>query len=140
LTTIVAAKPWPEQLFREKQPGGPSGATDTRERDERAAGIDDSILCRSCRAQVTSVRQAVSVSGSHQHTFFNPAGIVFEICCYAQAAGTAVHGEPTGEFTWFNGYEWQYCICVACLEHLGWFFSAPTNSFFGLILPKLIIR
>ena len=84
------------------------------------------------------MRHATSVNGSHQHTFFNPAGVVYEINCYSQARGCVVHGLPTDEFSWFKGYVWQYAACITCQEHLGWFFSSSDTTFYGLIAGKLL--
>ena len=79
----------------------------------------------------------MAVHGTHIHTFFNPAGIVYEICCFRKAEGCAVHGDATAEFAWFAGSHWQYAVCGACQEHLGWFFTTPGESFFGLIRNRL---
>lgn len=104
-----------------------------------AVDPEEAILCRTCRAPVTESRAAVSVNGSHLHTFFNPAGIVFDIRCFSRAAGCSVYGEPTSEFAWFAGSHWQYAVCATCQVHLGWFFNAPASSFFGLIRDRLIM-
>ncbi|GAB4335496.1 MAG: hypothetical protein Kow0089_05240 [Desulfobulbaceae bacterium] len=87
---------------------------------------------------ITTAGQAVSRNERHEHTFFNPAGIIYEIRCFAAAPGCRVHGRPTGEFTWFPGYTWQYALCATCGDHLGWYFSSGESGFFGLISPKLI--
>ena len=50
-----------------------------------------------------------------------------------------VHGRETDEFTWFQGFTWQYSLCGTCFDHLGWFFNSAGRSFFGLISSKLII-
>ena len=79
------------------------------------------------------------MNGSHRHTFANPHGIIFEIGCFKQASGCAAVGPPSAEFTWFAGYRWQPGLCVACLIHLGWVFSAAGgDGFHGLILERLI--
>lgn len=97
----------------------------------------DIIVCRACRSMITTGREAVSINAGHYHTFFNPAGIVYEIRCFSRAPGAVIHGEPTTDFTWFEGYAWQYCLCAHCLVHLGWFFSSDAGSFYGLIAAKL---
>ncbi|HHO47068.1 MAG TPA: hypothetical protein ENN06_01200 [Desulfobacteraceae bacterium] len=99
---------------------------------------DDSLLCRACGAIVTADRHGIAVNSDHHHTFFNPAGIVFEIRCFRQAAGTIIHGPPTTDFTWFQGYSWQYCLCAHCLIHLGWYFGSADDGFYGLIGSKLL--
>jgi len=107
--------------------------------DQPVADPEEAILCSTCRAQVTERRQAVSVRGTHIHTFFNPAGIIYEICCFSRAEGCAVYGESTAEFSWFAGSRWQYAVCATCQAHLGWFFTLPASSFFGLIRNRLLM-
>jgi hypothetical protein len=70
------------------------------------------------------------------HTFFNPAGIVYEIGCFRNAPGCMTYGPPSLEFAWFSGYSWQVVCCRSCQEHLGWIFYAD-DEFFGLIINKL---
>jgi hypothetical protein len=88
---------------------------------------------------VTSRDDAVEVAGKHRHTFFNPAGILFEIGCFGAASGCANEGTPTTEFSWFPGYAWRYSFCLACGAHLGWqFVSGDGPTFWGLVLSRLI--
>ena len=98
------------------------------------------LLCRACSMKITSMESGVSVNGGHEHTFFNPQGIVFEICCFAEAPGALVYGRPTTEFSWFKGYSWSFSICRGCNAHLGWFFEREGNNFFGLIINRLIFQ
>jgi len=100
---------------------------------------DRAVLCRQCRAEITSQRHAIDVAGSHDHTFFNPAGIIFEIGCFGRADGCRVVGPPTTEFSWFAGHAWSYALCAGCKCHLGWFFQGSGAGFFGLINKKLIV-
>jgi hypothetical protein len=87
---------------------------------------------------ITAPGNRYEMDGASRHTFFNPAGIVYEIDCYAKAEGCTVRGEPSGEFSWFSGYRWQYSHCGQCMTHLGWFFTAGDHAFFGLITSRLI--
>lgn len=81
----------------------------------------------------------MSIDGSHEHYFRNPAGIRFRVACFAYAPGTEAFGEPTEEFTWFPPYAWQLAICRGCSDHLGWSYSEPGGkSFFGLIVERLL--
>ncbi len=89
-----------------------------------------------CNAAITSPQQAIAVNGCHEHAFFNPAGIAFEIRCFRVAPGAAVQGAVSDEFTWFTGYHWQVALCSACHAHLGWRFARNT-TFFGLISSQL---
>ena len=140
LTTIVKTKAWPELflLFDKKQPEK-HGRPDSSPADEWDTKQERAILCRSCRSEVTSLNREISIHGKHMHTFFNPAGIVYEILCFSKASGCVTHGKPTDEFTWFPGYTWEYSLCASCLDHLGWFFNSSGDSFFGLINGKLIV-
>jgi hypothetical protein len=85
----------------------------------------------------------VSRQGRHEHAFFNPAGIAFQVRCFREAPGCLVQGQATAEFSWFAGYQWQYALCGICLSHLGWLFSSGKSSaenadvFFGLIARKI---
>jgi hypothetical protein len=141
LTTIVKPKIWNDSplLFREKQPER-SGQTNTDPVDEPDSDREKAVLCRSCKAAVTGLNRQVFIHGKYLHTFFNPAGIVYEIRCFSQAPGCIKHGLPTDEFTWFAGYTWEYTVCANCLDHLGWFYSSSSGSFFGLINSKLIVE
>ncbi len=102
-----------------------------------SAGDEESLRCRLCSLEITSPQAAVSRRDSHQHTFCNPMGLVFELACYRQAPGCLVHGHPSNEFCWFEGYVWQYAACRRCHAHLGWYFTAGDDAFFGLIRDRL---
>jgi ribosomal protein L40E len=97
----------------------------------------EAIFCRACGGMVTDRGQKISVGGSHTHTFFNPAGIVYELGCFHQAAGCVISGLATAEFSWFAGHLWRFALCRRCQAHLGWFFEMGEKSFFGLILARL---
>lgn len=98
------------------------------------------LICTHCSTPITSNSQAVRVLGLHEHVFFNPAGIAFEIRCFRQAPGCLVQGNLTAEFSWFDNYSWQFATCSNCLAQLGWFFVSAQrrNSFFGLITSKIL--
>ncbi len=104
---------------------------------ERAVKVLEAIYCRACGGVVTAKDQKVQVSGSHHHTFFNPAGLVFELGCFRRASGCLTVGSPSTEFAWFPGYSWQIALCRGCQTHLGWLFVMEQLSFFGLILKRL---
>ena len=96
------------------------------------------LRCRVCGLAVTSRDQRISVSGRHDHIFFNPHGLVFEIGCFAHAPGAIPVGPTSTEFSWFPGRAWQITACAACGAHLGWRFQGGDGPlFFGLILDRL---
>lgn len=105
---------------------------------EAEDSTDKALICHRCRTVITSQAQAIEIRGDHFHTFFNPAGIVYELRCFRKAPGCLVHGDPTTEFTWFKGYTWQFCLCSRCLAHLGWFFQSADSFFYGLIRNNLL--
>lgn len=104
---------------------------------ERAVEPLKAICCLACGGVVTAKDQKIQVSGSHAHTFFNPAGIVYELGCFQKAPGCLVVGAPSREFAWFPGHLWRIALCHHCRTHLGWLFAMEGNSFYGLILKKL---
>ena len=106
---------------------------------EQSTEEEEYILCRQCRQAITRPDERITVQGSHQHTFANPQGIVFEIGCFKTAQGCGYAGPPSTEFTWFSGYAWRVSFCSLCLTHLGWIFIADSgDSFHGFILDRLI--
>jgi len=109
------------------------------EKDEEQEGIDpaQAIFCRACGKAGTSRDRKIAVRGSHAHTFFNPAGIVFELGCFSTAPGCHQAGAASSEFTWFAGHVWRYALCRGCNSHLGWSFESGDHAFWGLILANL---
>ncbi len=100
---------------------------------------NDAILCGTCHFKVTTKSARIQINGQHNHSFFNPAGILFDMGCFKSAEGCLVHGDPTTDFTWFPGYSWNFALCANCFAHLGWYFQGTQgHSFFALIRTKLI--
>ena len=124
-------------LFLREDGRGRQNRPVRKEQQERAVKPIEAICCRACGSVVTGRNQRMQVSGSHHHTFFNPAGIVYELGCFHQAPGCLVTGAPSAEFTWFPGYLWRVALCRRCRVHLGWLFIMEGNFFYGLILTKL---
>lgn len=119
----------------------PGSSKDRLQKDSRESWEtlrERPLLCKVCGSPITGKKDAVSKNGLHEHVFFNPSGIAFEIRCFRRAPGCRVEGIPTTEFTWFNGYSWQYGLCSTCLTHLGWRFAAAADTFFGLIGNRLM--
>lgn len=129
-------------LLRERAPKKDGSSTPElaeEEAPEQEPEEEEYILCRQCRQAITRPAERITVQGSHQHTFANPHGIVFEIGCFKSAQGCGYAGAPSTEFTWFSGYAWRVCYCTLCLTHLGWIFIADSgDSFHGFILDRLI--
>lgn len=119
-------------------PGKSGGRPEEKSNSEAALQEDSPLICAACKAAVTTKDQAVTINGNHEHAFFNPAGIAFELRCFRTAPGVIIQGNPSTEFAWFNGYSWQICLCASCLSHLGWLFSSNDNAFYGLISDRII--
>jgi hypothetical protein len=97
-----------------------------------------SLRCRGCGHLITSPAARIEVSGAHEHSHVNPAGIAYVIGCFRVAPGCTAAGERSGYFTWFPGYLWQVEHCSGCLRHLGWMFHGEGAAFHGLILERLV--
>lgn len=122
-------------LCRDAQ-GRPGRDSESVEKDDSEKEQQKGLLCRQCRLLITTSRERLDKEGTHLHTFFNPAGIVYEIGCFRRAPGCLPFGPSSGEFAWFSGYIWQVVYCRGCQQHLGWMFSGE-DRFFGLIVNKL---
>lgn len=108
----------------------------TIEEDESEKEQQKGLVCRVCQLLITTSKERLEKEGKHLHTFFNPAGIVYEIGCFRRAPGCLEFGGQSSEFAWFGGYSWQVVYCRSCQQHLGWKFSGE-DQFFGLIVNTL---
>jgi hypothetical protein len=105
---------------------------------EERPETDRVIVCAACEAAVTHGRHRISVHGSHEHRFMNPAGFLFHFGCFAEAIGCRVVGPDSHEYAWFPGHTWRFALCGSCGQHVGWHFRSDGGaSFFGLILDRL---
>ncbi len=130
--------PHPFELLK-KTAGKPAASVLPEEEDDvRLREGRHPILCRRCGQEITLAEYAVTVSGRHEHTFTNPAGVTFQIGCFSTAGGCAVYGAPVFEFTWFPGFAWSVCLCSNCMLHMGWFYQSIEEGFFGLITTNLV--
>lgn len=99
--------------------------------------FDEVINCAACSQEITHTKHRTSAGGKFSHTCVNPAGILFEIGCFKEAAGCREIGPESDDFSWFDGYVWQVTVCTDCKTHLGWRFWSADNEFYGLILNRL---
>jgi len=146
----VEARQRPRRPDRPDRPGGPSGeaAPGAGSGAESANDPDAVIRCRACGEPVTRRTWAISVRGGHEHTVFNPAGLVFHIGCFREAPGIHPFGPRSTEFSWFPGHAWTVGACAGCGRHLGWLFLVVPGEgpdaedappvFHGLILDRLM--
>ncbi len=128
----------PLLLFRRTPGSNLEEMVETLEKKKEQPKKERGVLrCGHCKSVITESKFAVPIAGQHRHTFVNPSGIPYEIGCFSQAPGCFNTGEPTLEFTWFQGYTWCYSICKKCYTHMGWHYQSGDSHFFGLILNRL---
>lgn len=120
-------------LFREQD----ESAIDTDTIDRSEESPEKALFCKLCGNRITVDAQAIEVNDGHHHTFFNPAGIIYEIRCFSAAEGCLQYGPFSDEFTWFAGYSWRLALCSSCSVHMGWYFSSGGTGFYGLISKNL---
>jgi len=99
--------------------------------------------CSECSSVVTYSDRLTAVSGSKTHTFTNPAGMRCDVQTFSSCPGAIAIGQPTGEYTWFPGYEWSLAVCRHCGSHLGWYYEAASEQtgpkdFWGILTYHLI--
>jgi hypothetical protein len=125
-------------MLLKREPLAPPGATSTPEtRPATDAGERRFLACAQCLSQITTPTAAISVSGSHEHTFSNPEGLSFHIGCFTTVVGCSAIGPRSTFWTWFPGHAWQVVVCAGCRTQLGWRFSGE-RRFHGLILDRLV--
>jgi hypothetical protein len=100
-------------------------------------GKKESIICKNCRNEITTVEYSIVVNGQHAHIFKNPLGISFHVGCFSVAGGCFIYGIPTYEATWFTGFAWCIAVCANCFTHLGWHYQSGRENFYGLIMANL---
>lgn len=98
---------------------------------------DEEVRCVACGHGIARRRDAIEMSGAHEHTFVNPSGVVFQVVCFRDVTGCVEIGDEEATFTWFPGWTWQIAICSRCRSHLGWKFRLLPDAFWGLIRTKL---
>jgi hypothetical protein len=127
----------------ESKPAAPAGAPTTAPATAPADAPDDAtgehgpLVCAACELRITDDAHRVARAGAHEHTFVNPGGFVYRVCCFAVATGCSYRGAPDPAFSWFPGFTWQIAACGRCRAHLGWIFRAAGESFHGLIADAI---
>ena len=92
--------------------------------------------CAVCAAMVSAECHAIAVNDRHEHFKTNPQGRTFAFKCFRTAQGCKTDGVITAEFSWFQGYRWDFAYCRNCKIQLGWRFVAA-DEFFGLISEQI---
>ena len=144
---MIHGAAWPRQMsrgqdqwryrLREQPAGGREAKVLVADREEDREKDAPGVFCRTCGHRITGDADRIAVNGSHTHTFFNPAGLLFELGCFRRAPGCLVGSEASDQFTWFAGYLWRPAFCSGCAGHLGWRFEKDDHVFFSLILANL---
>lgn len=118
-------------------PRDAAGPSSVAEIKDKAGG--GALHCIQCDSLVTHSDQAIRIGGQHDYVLFNPAGRIFRVACFRDAPGALPIGSPSGDFTWFRGYDWRIAQCRGCNAHLGWLYEGegPPSVFFGLISTML---
>jgi hypothetical protein len=94
------------------------------------------LICASCSHPVTKVLERTDLRGRHDHAFSYFREIV-RLGCFRNAPGcVGVQGISHG-YSWFRGYAWQIQACGVCFTQLGWKYTSPDDSFYGLIFETL---
>jgi len=129
-------------ILLRKAPGSDLGVDILGDTEELSEEEEEKLYCAQCGCLVTTGRWRISVNGDHEHTVFNPAGMLFEILCFKEAPGCRGVGRQTGEFSWFAGYLWKVGLCRFCGIQLGWLFTGGGSPrvFFAMIRQRLTNR
>ncbi len=89
------------------------------------------LNCVQCGSKIARCNDRIQVNETHEHTFINPAGVIYRIGCFSASPGAFEVGEASAEFTWFRGYAWRCLCCTGCEVHLGWTFTQEAARFAG---------
>jgi len=126
-------KRWARQGGERRLSPEPVRQDQPEHRDER----QQALRCAHCGHAITQRQQAIAVSGGHEHTFVNPAGMVFTVRLFRHTPGCRFQGSPSSEFSWFPGYLWRLALCGGCAQHLGWLFQGADDEFTALIAAAI---
>ena len=125
--------------FLQAKPGVPASSA-VLEPDAFDLPEEERLFCANCGHLVTLGRWRMAMNGAHEHTVFNPAGVVFTLHCFRDALGIRMIGPFSEEFSWFKGYAWQITLCAGCGTHVGWRYAGEAEEprgFFGFVKDRL---
>ena len=108
--------------------------------DEVVQDESSRLYCGACFNAITSLKAKAEIRGHFLHECINPQGFQYQIGCFHQSLGCDISGQPSLEYSWFEGFHWQLCAGNQCQQHLGWYFSRYDRHFFGLIMRRLTRR
>ncbi len=109
-----------------------------KQSQEKPLDEKEFLYCASCLTLITTGDQRILMEGGHEHTFFNPGGVIFKIGCFQEAPGSFAQGAATADFSWFTGFQWRVAHCGGCLQHMGWqYLQKEKRGFWGMILDQL---
>ncbi|MEW6349018.1 MAG: cereblon family protein [Thermodesulfobacteriota bacterium] len=94
--------------------------------------------CVRCGTLIADSNSLVSLNGSAEHAFVNPAGIRCVFKTFQQCEHVLADPTLHPEHSWFVGYGWRILVCRVCYAHLGWQYDALEGAatlpgFFGLL-------
>jgi hypothetical protein len=140
--STLAALAWPGTVPGVRCRGDAAGFVagddvSTRLVSDPSPGAITWLNCVHCDRKIARNDARIEVNDKHEHTFINPAGVIYRIGCFASAPGAGEVGRFSAEFAWFRGHVWRCLTCGDCQTHLGWSFTAEASRFFGLILTEL---
>jgi len=98
--------------------------------------------CAQCGVFITQSGALVSINGSHEHSYVNPAGIRCNFMTFLASENSLALEDLYLEHSWFPGYGWRFLICESCFQHLGWQYEAVREAvsplgFFGVLIDSV---
>ncbi|PAV63361.1 hypothetical protein WR25_16156 [Diploscapter pachys] len=95
-----------------------------------------SVVCVHCGSELCQLSHLINMNpeGTSGH-FVNSHGYVHDMITVSEATSYSLQGNPTAEYSWFDGYKWTIMNCRGCHHHIGWRFTSKTfvpERFFGL--------
>ncbi len=94
--------------------------------------------CVNCGAYIANSASSVTINGSGEHSFVNPAGVQCNFKTFLECSNVEISDELFLEHSWFPGFGWRFLICSDCSRHLGWKYDPVNNksaeAFFGVLI------